>query len=67
MEFKEKLLYVRATLKLSQTEMAEQLGVGSATVSRWESGKCIPNKRDEYIFNLYCKAHHVVFPEENND
>ena len=63
MEFKDKVLHVRAVLKLSQTELSQELGVGIATISRWETGKTIPNKRDQYLFNLYCEKKKINLKE----
>lgn len=36
MEFAEQVKYVRVVLQLSQTELARQIGISYATVSRWE-------------------------------
>lgn len=36
---------IRKDLGLSQAELAEKLGVNQATVSRFENGKLIPDKR----------------------
>lgn len=36
MEFSDQVKYIRMTLQLSQTELAAQMGVSYATVSRWE-------------------------------
>lgn len=66
MEFNEKVLFVRATLKLSQNKLAEELKVGVATINRWETKKTKPNKRDAYAFELYCKKHDVKFIGEEN-
>ena len=35
---------IREHLKISQTELAEQLNVTFATVNRWENGRAVPNK-----------------------
>lgn len=64
MEFKDKVLHVRAVLKLSQTQLSQELGVGIATINRWETGKTKPNKRDQYAFNLYCEKKKIVFNDE---
>lgn len=61
MEFNEKVLFVRATLKLSQIKLAQELQVGVATINRWETKKTVPNKRDAYAFDLYCKKHNIKF------
>lgn len=63
MELEEKILFVRATMKLSQLQLAKKLGVGVATINRWESGKTNPNKRDLYSFNLYCAQNNIKFEE----
>ena len=46
MEFKEKVLFVRAKLNLSQMDMAKELGVSFQTVNRWELGKVSPKKNE---------------------
>ena len=43
MEFSEKVLFVRAKLNLSQTELAEKLNVSFATINRLEKGKTLPS------------------------
>ncbi len=45
MEFKEKILYVRAKLNLSQADLAKELGVAFQTINRWELGKVSPTKK----------------------
>lgn len=66
MEFKEKILYVRAKLNLSQSYLAKELGVAFQTINRWELGKVSPTKKAEYAFELYCKEKNVKFEEETN-
>ena len=36
--------YIRSRLNLSQTELAEKLGVSFATVNRWEKGHRAPSQ-----------------------
>ena len=36
LSFPEQVRFVRMTLQLSQTELAQQIGISYATVSRWE-------------------------------
>lgn len=55
MSFQDKLLYVRAKLNLSQTEMARELGVSFSTINRWETGKVIPTKKAVIAFDIYCE------------
>ena len=65
MEFKEKILYVRAKLNLTQMDIAKELGVSFQTINRWELGKVTPTKKAEYAFDLYCKEKNIKFEEEN--
>lgn len=59
MEFKEKLIYVRAILNLTQTELANELNVSFTTVNRWETGKIKPSKKAEKTFEIFCKKNCV--------
>lgn len=61
MDFKEKLLYARATLDLSQATLGNKLGYSFSTINRWESGKVTPTKKAEYTFDLFCKENNIVF------
>lgn len=61
MEFKDKVYEARMQLGLSQTEFAKALGVGFATINRWENGVTKPNKLKEYAFEQFCKKHNIVF------
>lgn len=64
MPFKDKLVYARAKLGLSQEALARELKVSFATINRWETGRTIPSKRFEMLFIDYCKTHQVIFPEQ---
>lgn len=59
MDFKDKLIYSRAMLKLTQAGLAEELGVSLETVNRWESGRFRPSKRSEYSFNIFCSRNNL--------
>lgn len=61
MEFKEKLLYTRAKLNISQMCLAEKLKVSFSTINRWESGKVLPTKKAEYAFDLFCRENSISF------
>lgn len=60
MNFQEKILYVRAKLNLSQTELAKELGVSFSTINRWETGKVVPTKKAVLAFELYCKEKNMA-------
>lgn len=61
MEFKEKLIYVRALLNLTQSELAKELGVSFETINRWENGKFTPSKKAQISFDIFCKKNNVQF------
>ena len=42
MEFSKKLVYLRTQKKLTQTQLAEKLGVTRQSVYKWESGQSYP-------------------------
>ena len=65
MNFQEKLVYVRAKLNLTQTELAKLLNVSFITINRWETGKTQPTKKAIYIFSIFCKENHIDFEEKH--
>lgn len=50
---------IREYLGLSQTELAEKIGVTFATVNRWENGRAIPTKLAQTTLYEYCEEHGV--------
>lgn len=67
MEFKDKLVFARAKLDLSQSELAKELNVSLPTVSRWENGKVNPTKKAKVVFMQFCKKHNIKFEGESNE
>ncbi|MDD3106753.1 MAG: helix-turn-helix transcriptional regulator [Bacilli bacterium] len=67
MEFKDKLVFARAKLDLSQTELAKKLNVSLPTISRWENGKVSPTKKAIVVFLQFCMKNQIEFEGENND
>ena len=63
MEFKDKLIYARAKLNMSQTDLANALSVSFQTINRWENGKVKPTKKAEVQFDEFCHEHHIIFKE----
>lgn len=64
MEFKDKVIYVRAKLNLSQDKLSTILHVSSATISRWELGKVKPSKKDYMAFIQLCHSYDIHFEDE---
>lgn len=50
---------IRATLNLSQVELAEMLDVSFASVNRWENGKYEPTRLVKEKIRLICKQHNI--------
>ena len=49
------IIKVRATLNLSQAELAEKLDVSFASVNRWENGKYEPTRLVKEKLRFICK------------
>ena len=60
MSFSEKVKYVRTELKLSQEELARELGVSFATINRWENGSYNPSRLAKKAFDDFCKENNIV-------
>ena len=65
MNFKEKLVYVRAYLNLTQVQLAKELNVSFETINRWESGKYNPSRKAIYTFEIFCKKNNIIFEVED--
>ena len=50
----------RKAQNLTQEQLAQQLGVSNKTISKWETGKCMP---DYSIIETLCGALGVTLPE----
>jgi len=61
MEFSNQVRLVREKLNLSQEDLARELNVSYATVSRWEHGKAKPIKLARDVFAAFCKKNGIVF------
>lgn len=60
MSFAEKVKLVRTELKLSQENLARELGVSFATINRWENGSYNPSRLAKKAFNDFCKKNNIV-------
>ena len=63
MDFRDKLLYVRIKLNLSQTELANKLNVSFSTINRWETGKVSPNRKAELALEIFAKENNIDLKE----
>ena len=53
------IIKVRATLNLSQAELAEKLDVSFASVNRWENGKYEPTRLVKEKIRLICEQNNI--------
>lgn len=61
MSFSEKIKQVRNKLKLSQEDLAHELGVSFATINRWENGNYNPSRLAKKVFDEFCIKHNISF------
>lgn len=54
---------IRSRLGLSQTELAEKLGVSFATVNRWEKGRCEPSQIALSTIKRMCAHHNIDYSQ----
>ncbi len=66
MNFCEKIKYAREKLVLSQTELANKLGVSFASVNRWENGVRVPTYALQRKFYKFCREHRICFDDKEN-
>ena len=64
MEMKDKLLFIRAKMNMSQESLARVLGVSFATINRWERGHTVPSLRYQVAIENFCKENNIVFEGE---
>lgn len=67
MKFSKKLLIARAKLNLSQTQLAEILGVSLITINRWENEQSKPSKVAMIKFEEFCIENKILFKENQDD
>lgn len=56
MEIIQRLEKYRLENKISQVDLARELGVAFATVNRWLNGKCKPGKIQQYHLEKFLKG-----------
>ena len=67
MEFKEKVYQARMQLGFTQVELAQQLGLGYATINRWENGVTKSTKLKEYAFTQFCAKSDVAIDDAHEE
>lgn len=54
---------IRSRLNLSQSELAERLGISFATVNRWEKGRCEPSKIAIKAIRSLCAHNNIDYSQ----
>ena len=67
MEFSKKVLELRGQLQITQTQLAELLGVSYSAVNRWENGQYKATKLVMHKFDKLCKQHGIIFDEKGEE
>ena len=65
MTFAESIRLARIKMRLTQEELAHELGVSFATVNRWENGSYNPSRLAKKAFHNFCKNNNICI--EGND
>lgn len=65
MEYKDAIKELRKRMLVSQSELAEKLGVSFATVNRWEQGLHQPTFKYKRKIVSLCKKHKINFEFDN--
>ena len=63
MKSSDQIKEIRSRLNLSQSELAEKLGVSFATVNRWEKGHCEPSQIAVNAIKKLCTENNIDFSQ----
>ena len=64
--YSEQIKRIRADLLVTQTELAEMLGVTFAAINRWERGHHEPSIRQKRAIRDLCRRHGIDWKGDNN-
>ncbi|MGM9813927.1 MAG: helix-turn-helix domain-containing protein [Candidatus Enteromonas sp.] len=63
MDYSALIKRIRETLLVSQTELAQMLGVVFATVNRWENGHHEPTIKQKRALREFCKKKRISWED----
>ena len=63
MTLKEKLIYVRTKLQLTQSELAEKTGIAKITIAKWETNDIKPQMKAYGKFLNFCEKNKITFED----
>jgi putative transcriptional regulator len=64
MDYGKALRALREKLLITQTELAQKLGVSYASVNRWENGKCEPTMKAKRNIRSICIKQGIILEEK---
>lgn len=64
--YPEQIKFIRETLLVTQTELAEMLGVTFATINRWENGRFEPSIRQKRAIKDLCRRKKIPWNINQN-
>ena len=65
MDIIKKLELYRLENKITQQDLAKELGVAFSTVSRWFNGKTVPSKIQQYHVEKYLTKKKIIVPAKS--
>lgn len=65
MDFCDIIKNIRLVLKLSQEDLAHELGVSFATINRWENRKSAPSRLAMSAVKEFCEKNKIVYEEKS--
>ena len=65
MEFCQTVKNIRLVLKLSQEDLARELGVSYATINRWENEKSTPSRLALSAVKEFCEKNGITYEESS--
>lgn len=65
MKLKEQLKYVRRKLKLTQGQLAKEMGISKDTIARWENGNVEPHMVSYGKFLGFCENNGIEVKDKN--
>lgn len=63
MDFSNIIKNIRTSLKLSQEELARELGVSFATINRWENEKSTPSRLALVAVKDFCNKKGLIYED----
>ena len=63
MKLKDQSKYVRCKLKLTQEQLAQEIGISKVTITRWENSDVEPHMISYGKFLDFCEKNNIEFKD----